>query len=122
MSSDHEISKEVTKLLLDTPGLRLLKAPPATRHNDGSDAPGGRVRPHTIFLLTAAMFLQIMSAQIAQPERARALGLVSLACFLWGAFRLVANDAGHPSVRSALSALSEHFKQWAHRIFDRSNP
>lgn len=117
MSSDNEISKEVTKLLLDTPGLRLLKAPPATRHNVGNDAPGGRIRPHTIFLLTSAVFLQMMSAQIAQPELARTLGIVSLACFLWGAFRLFANDAGHPSVGSALSVLTERFERASRRIF-----
>lgn len=103
MSSDHEISKEVTKLLLDIPRLQLLKTPPAIHRDAEKDAPGGRVRPYTIFLLSSAVFLQMMSAQIVQPSVANSLGVLSVACFLWGSFRLVANDAGHPNLKTALT-------------------
>lgn len=104
MSSDREISKEVTKLLLDTPGLRLLKTPPTIRH-DGKDMPNGRVRPYSIFILTSAILLQMMSAQMIEPELTKTFGVLSLTCFLWGAVNLLSEDSGFPSVGSALAHL-----------------
>lgn len=105
MSSDHEISKKVTKLLLDIPKLQILKPPPTNRPEVEKASLGCRVRPYTIFLLASALFLQMMSAQLAQPDLAKSSGILSIVCFAWGSLTLFANDAGHPSLEAALAQL-----------------
>lgn len=100
MSSDKDVSTKIRSLLDDALPPRLFAI--GAEHGREKSSNRDRIRPYTIFLLVSAVFLQLMSSQIAEAGLAKSLGMLSVVCFLWGAFRILANESGFSSIRKAL--------------------
>lgn len=103
MSSDKDVSTKIRSLLDDAipPRLFVIGAEDGREKAPNKD----RIRPYTIFLLVSAVFLQLMSSQIAQAGLSSYLGVLSILCFLWGASRLITNESGFSSIGAALTNL-----------------
>lgn len=96
MTSGKDVSTKIRSLLDDALAPRLSMVGVRKEPNNH------RIRTYTIFLLTSAVFLQLMSSQITQADLARYMGVLSVICFLWGAFRILSNESGFSSIRAAL--------------------